>query len=122
MKFPEVGSTATIVVDHLSEWESTNDDGKLVTTIVIHGTIDGEERRWFTKPQALYALRQAIKAAGRSGPPEQGSTIDVKRVEDGVAQPGKNAPHGFKARYTPPEPGADAAFATAAPAVNEEPF
>lgn len=123
VKFAEVGDAVTLEVTSVDEVDGHDFDGNPKISIVISGRDDtGTDRRLFCdKKQLLHAIGTAVKEAGGKGAPEAGGKLHVVRTEDGTpSKVGYQPPHGYRAKYQPPAPGA--ATSGVNEAFDEDPF
>lgn len=128
-KFDEVGRTIKgriVALDQNQQrdfvtgepkvWKDGNPVMQAIVTLDTGETDDDIEdddglRRIFVASKAMReAIRDAIRAAGRTAP-EIGGTLTVKHTGLGEAERGMNAPKLYKAKYEAPVAGA-----------NEDPF
>ena len=110
LKFEEEGDVHVITVDEVEDIvDQYAEEGDSPTVTVIRGLDeDGDECVLYVRKRQLgYAIGQAVKeATGKAEAPAKGSTLKIKRGEDGEPrQKGHNPPHTFQAKYEPPKAG-----------------
>lgn len=135
-KFPTVGTTVegeivdTAVTQQrdfatgdLKFWKDGNPMMQAVVTVQTEGLVDeatgpdddGQRRLFISSKAMREAVRDAVKAAGTKHL-EIGGTLKVQYTGDGQAEGNLNPPKQYRAKYTPPTPGAISAASL------EEPF